>query len=48
MNNKLKYKENDINGNILNEDSGHKEYFIPYEKNEYKIIIEKRNNEIFD
>ena len=46
MNNKLKYKENDINGNILNEDSGHKEYFIPYEKNEYKIIIEKRNNEI--
>ena len=46
MNNKLKYKENDVNGNTLNEDSGHKEYFIHYEKNEYKIIIEKRNNEI--
>ena len=46
MNNKLKYKENDVNENILNEDSGHKEYFIQYEKNEYKIIIEKRNSEI--
>ena len=46
MNNKLKYKENYINGNISNENLGYKEYFIQYEKNEYKIIIEKRSNEI--
>ena len=46
MNNKLKYKENYINGNISNENLGYKEYFIQYEKNEYKILIEKRSNEI--
>ena len=31
---------------IKNENLSHKEYFIIYEKYEYKIIIEKRNNEI--
>ena len=31
---------------IKNENINHKEYFIIYEKYEYKIIIEKRNNEI--
>ena len=46
MNNKLKYKENYINGNISNENLGYKEYFIQYEKNEYKVLIEKRSNEI--
>ena len=46
MNNKFKYKENDINVNKLNGNLSHKVYKIQYENNEYEINIEKRSNEI--